>query len=165
MGWEDKTAFSPKVGNDWLDLAFVIIWNQWDKLDFHLDTSGQRKRGPAGRVCHLVFWVPAFLWHELSPWETVGQPLWFMTKQFSELSVYWWNNQLELVCLLTSIKAADYSGDWPPSVSLAQEQTIFFCLHIFWVPSTWLKIVPIRGKIRGIFFFNSKVKENTLLTV
>lgn len=50
-------------------------------------------------------------------------------------------------CLPKSIKIAAYSGDWPPSVSLAQEQTFFFCFEVSWVPSGWLKIVLLSGKI------------------
>lgn len=50
-------------------------------------------------------------------------------------------------CLPKSIKVAAFSGDWPPSVSLAQEQTFFSCFEVSWVLSGWLKIVLLSGKI------------------
>lgn len=107
-----------------------------------------------------VFGVPAFFITRVGPIGNSGQPLWFMTQQFSELSVCWRNNQLELICLLKLIKVAAYSGDWPPSISLSQEQSFFHYLDIFWIPSGWLKIVLISGKIM-VFWIPQLKKQIT----
>ena len=107
--------------------------------------SGCLKSSPSRAVLCLVFCFPPFCvsW---APQQTPGQPPGFMTRPFNELSVCWRNNRLELTCLLKLIRAADSSEDWTPDNSLVQEQSFFYCLDI-WVPSGWVKIVLISGKI------------------